>query len=222
MIKHIENLSTEDKLFMVTNKKCFSNSSKTSINFNFEEWMTMIENTVPPEKIEVMEKLPMTAKNKMLTILVNVGKPEMIKKFVDSLCDDIIMERNQDIIEFLNFSYTHIKNITKKCKLKPEEIGLIYKALYTVYIPWKITANTIKRKTSVDFKPEDGHLFDYSNNINKILFKEIATVREPSASAVLIHYLMNNLGIDIKASKCVDFLIDGTRYYNHEDDSSIN
>ena len=222
MIKHPEFLSVKDKLFMLTNKKCFTNSTRTAINFNSEEWMSMIENTVPPETIAAMEKLPNHTKSRLLTIMPNVSKPEMVEKFVDSLCNDVVLETSEGIRNFLSFAHTNIVNISKKCKLNPDQISNMYGALITVYIPWKITANSIMKKASTEISASDKKLSDYLTNINKILFQELGVVKEPVASAVLIHYLMDNLDIDIKNNQCIDFFLDCKKYYNNESSSSIH
>ena len=82
-------------------------------------------------------------------------------------------------------------------------------------------ANVIYNKTKSDIQASDKGLNEYLNNINKILFSEIGTTRESYASALVIKDLMDNLHITMKDKSCVEFLLDGKKYYNHEDSSSI-
>ena len=184
--------------------------------------MTLIENKIPGEEYYTMENLPKTNKSKMLTILLNVGKPDMVEKFIDTICEESILETSEGIIDFLELANLNIKNISKKSKLDHIQIGLLYKALYTVFIPWKITANVIAKTASSDIRPDDRNLFLYSNNINKILFSEIAISKEPTACALIIHSLMESLGIDIKNKNAIEFFINGVKYYNNVNSSAVS
>ena len=221
MIKNIELLSLQDKLFMIKNRNCFSNSTKSSINFNSENWNSQINSSLDTNTINKIENMSDSVKSVMFSSMRNFSKPEAVKKFVDELCKDVIMETPENIVDFMIYCKNNIRNLQKKCNLDPDQVGKIYEALYISYIPWKIMANVIYNKTQREIQSSDKGLMNYLNNINKILFSEIGTTRESYASALVIKDLMDNLNITMKDKSCVEFLLDGKKYYNHEDSSSI-
>ena len=197
MIKNIELLSLQDKLFMIKNRNCFSNSTKSSINFNSENWNSQINSSLDTNTINKIENMSDSVKSVMFSSMRNFSKPEAVKKFVDELCKDVIMETPENIVDFMIYCKNNIRHLQKKCNLDPDQVGKIYEALYTSYIPWKIMANVIYNKTKSNIQASDKGLNEYLNNINKILFSEIATTRESYASALVIKDLMDNRNITV-------------------------
>ena len=85
MIKNIEILSLQDKLFMLKNKNCFSNSTKSSINFNSENWNSQINSSLDTVTINKIENMSDSVKSAMFSSMRNFSKPESVKNFVDEL-----------------------------------------------------------------------------------------------------------------------------------------
>lgn len=220
MIKHPELLSLNDKIYMIYNKKCFTNSTRSFINFNKSEWMSEIESNIPTDKIKEMEESPNKIRSVLFTKLANVGDPESTKKFINNICDNIFLETPENIVDFLSYTYNTIQHFKKKWKITDNDISMIYNVIYSLFIPWKITANVIHNKTLSEIRAADEGLNHYLNNINRLLFKEIGTSREPSASAVVIYLLMDNLKLNKNDESVINFLLDGKKYFNKEDSSA--
>ena len=220
MIKNIENLTMEDKLFMLKNKKCFSMSTKSSITMNREEWESEIEREYTPDDIMKSENLEKDVKSRIFSYVQNINKID-IKNFVDELMNGIILETTESIVDFLIYCRNHIYSWQKNKKISPEEIGNLYKMLYSEYIPYKIRANSIYEKTSQNIKASDDTLNSFLYNIKASLFSQVSTFQDSNTSAMVIYLLMNALGLTEKNENVLDFFLLGKKYLNHEDISKI-
>ena len=214
MIKYPENLSIDDKMFMIHNKKCFINSDRSFINFNSSEWESLINEQKSIEEINNSLELPKRVKRDMLGKLHNIClKTDSVYKFVDNLCNSVVLETNENIVDFILFVHNHIQHFKNRYKFSPSELYTVYDSLFSVYIPWKIQANRIYKKCLSNIKAADEFINNYHEYIMITLFSELRVVKDPSVAALISYMILVNLNITSNDKKIIEFFFDVAKNY---------
>lgn len=224
MIRDISNLSDEHKIYMLYNSKCFSPSVVAKIRFNRPEWEETVGVTLSEDKKRILENTIVTLRNNFLAKTKpneKIPEEKIGSLFITLSSDRVIMESDETIYDFMSVCLTHIKRIKKQCNPSNDELGRVFSAIYDVIIPWKITANIIKKKCDADVRPTDENLFNFSTKINSILFKEMTSRQDEFASAIVIYNLLTSLGLTLDDKAAVEFLLMTKEYVCKESSGKI-
>lgn len=216
MIKNTNILTLKDKLYMLNNETCFSMSTRSSIGYHKSDWESEVNINIPSSTIEEAQSAKTRVKSSM------VGNASGIDtSFINRLMNEINLETNESIVDFILYCKNTFKTWKKRNGFKSEILESAYNILYNFYVPYKITANYIYKKTQADIVSNDTGLNEYLFSMNKLLFKEVGMTKPREASALTIYLLMKNLGLTEKDTGVLEFFIMGKKYYNKEDAAAV-
>lgn len=222
MIRDISNVDDNQKLYMIYNKDtCFSPSVKNKIRFVEEEWREQVTPAQPKERLYAIANTKSIMYNQFLSYTQpneKIPESEVSYLFRNTEC---IMESDETIYDFMSVYLSKLKTIKKKFNPTNEEFGRLVGAVYKVIIPWKIGANVIKKKCDTEIRPTDENLWNFHTKINKILFQEVVERQDEAASALVIYNLLTSLGLTLKDTSAVEFLLLCKSYVCKENSDKI-
>ena len=215
MIRGLENLSKDDKLFMICNPNLFSLPTRSTISFKTSEWLKDGDKN----NFETIYDNERNLKKSYSNLIMDLKSANYkdIESFIRRMIDEPF-ETKEDICDFLiyvNFVFEKIESEgTKK-----EDLKNISDYIFSTLIPYKLQAYEIHKKMMSDVIPADKNLYAYTMNSLRLLFDLFVKSYTINVISFVVYMIVNELELENRVTNPLGVFIKAKSYMN---DYSIN